>query len=414
MRSLYFRNFFENIMKYFIIILIFILSLLPSRNYAQWINHTPDINDDIFSIYFLNENTGFALGVTFTIFKTTDSGDNWNQIFNNIHDVIDITFINDSIGFVCGDNGVIFKTTNGGYNWSQFNTGVGYYLYSLYFINSSTGFCAGERTIFKTTDTGQSWIPTNFNNNFYSIQFVNSETGFATGDRTYKTTNSGIDWNILNTPTGFYSVDFLDAATGFICGQVGKIYKTTDSGNNWMMLSTNTNTTLYSITFTSIDTGYAVGNTIIKTTNAGENWFFQNSSTFNYSYSVHMLNNMTGFIGGGSNSGYILKTTNGGGAPIGIQSNFTMVPESFSLSQNYPNPFNPKTVINYKLGITNYVSLKVFDALGKEISTLVNENQNPGSYSVEWDAVNYPSGIYFYRLESEGKIIDTKRMVLLK
>lgn len=96
-----------------------------------------------------------------------------------------------------------------------------------------------------------------------------------------------------------------------------------------------------------------------------------------------------------------------------IKQTSSIIPEKFSLNQNYPNPFNPNTVLNYSLPGTQYSILKVFDALGKEITTLVNEMQNAGSYSVEFDGSNLSSGIYFYKLESE-KFSETKRMVLLK
>jgi hypothetical protein len=87
---------------------------------------------------------------------------------------------------------------------------------------------------------------------------------------------------------------------------------------------------------------------------------------------------------------------------------------SYKLSQNYPNPFNPSTVISYEIGVANYVSLKVFDSQGKEVATLVNQRQNAGSYSVDFDGAGYPSGVYYYRLEADGNIIDTRRMILLK
>lgn len=89
------------------------------------------------------------------------------------------------------------------------------------------------------------------------------------------------------------------------------------------------------------------------------------------------------------------------------------VPEKFSLSQNYPNPFNPNTIINYKLTNYNFVSLKVFDILGTEVATLVNEKQSPGTYQVEFDGSSLTSGVYFYRLVA-GEFTDTKRMVLVK
>ena len=80
---------------------------------------------------------------------------------------------------------------------------------------------------------------------------------------------------------------------------------------------------------------------------------------------------------------------------------------------NYPNPFNPKTIINYQLSMFNFISLKVYDILGNEVATLVNERQNAGTYSVEWDASNYPSGVYFYKLQA-GEFVETKKMTLIK
>lgn len=88
-------------------------------------------------------------------------------------------------------------------------------------------------------------------------------------------------------------------------------------------------------------------------------------------------------------------------------------PEKFSLSQNYPNPFNPNTQINYTIASDGQVTLKVFDILGKEVATLVNEKQNLGSYSLNFDGSNLSSGVYFYKLFSEG-YSDIKQMILIK
>jgi len=101
------------------------------------------------------------------------------------------------------------------------------------------------------------------------------------------------------------------------------------------------------------------------------------------------------------------------GNPIGIINISSKVPEKFSLSQNYPNPFNPVTNLEFGISDLGFVSLKVYDILGNEIETLVNENLSAGSYSVEWDAANYPSGTYFYRITTEN-FTDVKRMMLVK
>ena len=119
-----------------------------------------------------------------------------------------------------------------------------------------------------------------------------------------------------------------------------------------------------------------------------------------------------------------------------VGTNDSNIPLHFTLYQNYPNPFNPATTIKYSIPTRSVmlnsfqhlnnseipkrvrddnvnVSLKIYDILGREVATLVNQKQNPGKYEVEWDASNYPSGIYFYKLKS-GNYVETKKMILLK
>ncbi|MBK6876823.1 MAG: T9SS type A sorting domain-containing protein [Ignavibacteria bacterium] len=118
-------------------------------------------------------------------------------------------------------------------------------------------------------------------------------------------------------------------------------------------------------------------------------------------------------------SGYLLAGTFGNSVwrrPL-LQTGITVisheVPESFALSQNYPNPFNPKTIINYQLRSTNLVKLTVYDVLGHEVATLVNEKQSAGTYQVEFDGSGLSSGVYFYKIVTQG-FTDVKRMMLLK
>lgn len=89
------------------------------------------------------------------------------------------------------------------------------------------------------------------------------------------------------------------------------------------------------------------------------------------------------------------------------------MPEQFSLSQNYPNPFNPSTMINYQLPANSFVTLKVYDMLGKEVAGLVNETKEAGDYTVKFDASKFSSGLYIYKLTA-GKFSETKKMLLLK
>jgi hypothetical protein len=98
--------------------------------------------------------------------------------------------------------------------------------------------------------------------------------------------------------------------------------------------------------------------------------------------------------------------------PVGVEGQ-NPVPLEFSLAQNYPNPFNPFTIISYDVAASGLVSLKVFNTLGQEVATLVNETKAPGTYQAVWNAEGMPSGVYFYRMQS-GSFTATRRMVVVK
>lgn len=101
------------------------------------------------------------------------------------------------------------------------------------------------------------------------------------------------------------------------------------------------------------------------------------------------------------------------GGIVGLNSNITEAPQHYSLSQNYPNPFNPVTKISFEIPEENLTSLKVFNSLGQEVTTLINSRLNIGKYTYDWNASSYPSGVYFYSLQS-GDYRTTKKMILLK
>ena len=98
---------------------------------------------------------------------------------------------------------------------------------------------------------------------------------------------------------------------------------------------------------------------------------------------------------------------------IGIQQISTNIPENFKLSQNYPNPFNPSTNFEFQIADFGFVNITIFDTRGREVETIVNKEMKPGIYRAEWNASNYPSGVYFYRLSSE-LFTETRKMILIK
>jgi len=111
------------------------------------------------------------------------------------------------------------------------------------------------------------------------------------------------------------------------------------------------------------------------------------------------------------NNAFIDDINAGGSTGNGTQ--LTLTPDTYSLAQNYPNPFNPTTKINFAIPKQGFVTLKVYDMLGKEVANLVNEVKVAGNYSVDFNAASLASGVYFYRIEASD-FVDTKRMMLIK
>jgi len=117
---------------------------------------------------------------------------------------------------------------------------------------------------------------------------------------------------------------------------------------------------------------------------------------------------------GGNKFVYRLKQVdNDGQYEYSYEIEVEIVPTEFALYQNYPNPFNPSTTVKYQIPELSFVTLKVYDVVGSEIVTLVNEEKLIGNYEVEFDADRLSSGIYFYRLQA-GSFVETKKMILLK
>ena len=195
-------------------------------------------------------------------------------------------------------------------------------------------------------------------------------------------------------------------------GEHGIVLKTTDGGNTWEIKESNVTTDLYSIHFSSVENGWISGNDgiILATTDGGETWVEQMSATRMPLYSICFANDNTGWAGGAF--GAIVKTTNGGVTqaeePVEIK-----LPQTYSLYQNYPNPFNPSTTISYRLAGTSFVTIKVYDILGKEVASLVNEVKSAGKYTVKFSGDRFSSGVYFYQLRA-GSTIQSKKMILMK
>ena len=334
---------------------------------------------------------------------------------------------------------------------------------------------AGWDTLYKTTNGGINWqkypLPQGGN---YTIQFFNVNNGWSsTGGKLFKTTDGGISWYQQAVPiTSFY---FASTQIGWYTYD-NQIYISTNGGNTWAPQNSNTNNTLTDIFFINSNLGWAVGanGTILQTNNGGtpvelisfiadyiksesaiEITWATATETNNQGFEILRFTqndndewNKIGFVPGHGTTTetqhytftdndvkpgkyqYKLRQIDYDGSFEYSQIVEIEIPfvSEFSLFQNYPNPFNPTTKIKYSIPTVALrpalpagrqaqsditVTLKVYDLLGSEVATLVNEEKPDGEYEVEFDATGLSSGIYFYQLKA-GQFSETKKMVLLR
>ena len=242
-----------------------------------------------------------------------------------------------------------------------------------------------------------------------------------------KSNNYGETWKILYPPFGeiysCYSISTPpeDSLTVY-AGLNDLIIKSTDGGKDWNTIFTENNVVFNSLIINPANPEeiFAGGKTIDdsfvlqKSNDGGKNWQVVTPAV---NCCVKGINSMTGTVVNDNFELFI--ATNGDGvfyyeeSLVSVNSQNNNVPEKYKLEQNYPNPFNPSTTISYEIPREEKVSIKIYNALGKEIATLINKIQSAGKYKVEWNAENFVSGIYFYSIKLNDYVL-TKKMVLIK
>ncbi len=421
-------------------------------------------------ISFANPNVGYIVTELGGVFKTTNGGNNWVQVMNlgfpyywyGVHaltqDTVIISGFNDQ-----GDihTGVARWSFNGGTTWTvdiilRIPSGVGW-TSRVHFFNANTGIVSAEFSgaMHYTTNGGRdslSWntVQVNSDLGWFAGNISAQPNGnvFTTGIHFAHSTNFGVNWTSTNSADNTFDggVDFLlNDLKGFTGGgQIstpvsGWIHRTSDGGQTW---SPRLFTFPYPIRAVKIfnDTlGLAIGGNlyqeaggIYSTTNFGANWNLdQNTSAEMFSYDYKQISADSTAIwcvgSTGSSTGFTGKLYKAvTGTLTGIKTISTEIPESYKLFQNYPNPFNPSTNIKFSVPRDGMASLKIYNILGKEIAVLVNKKLLSGSYEVTWNASNYPSGVYFYKMvvgdpreigtgnTNNGIFVDIKKMILVK
>lgn len=257
----------------------------------------------------------------------------------------------------------------------------------------------------------------NTNFDFLGVSFADANHGIAVGFNGIikNTTDGGNTWNDHSyqiSGNWLYRVSYPVLNYAYIAGDNGIVLKTTDSGNSWTNVQDiNNSLRLFGIAFTDSNKGYAAGEagTVLKTTDGGNSWTSQTTVSTNNLRGISFsdINNVT-VIG---DWGTIMRTKTGGATFV--EDKFSYLIKGYQLFQNYHNPFNPTTAISYQLSAFSHVTLKVYDILGREVQTLVNEYEQAGKYTIRFDASKMAGGVYYYKLQA-GNFNDVKKLVLLK
>lgn len=435
----------KNMREIKLLYVLFALFLMVSGVFAQgtWTTQTNPVSGrDVNSASAVDANTCWMCGATTSttlgyVIRTTNGGTTWTNVTGNMPSstfgLYTVCGISATEAWVGASDGGVYHTTNGGTNWTFvtlpspatafvdvihfFNQNIGfiigdpsggnwcYYWTTNAGVNwtwgpapSASGTEAGWNNAYGVLDTHNIWYGTNNTKiykgglrsgftaqttvgvNSFGIAFCNATTGIATmTNASYAvlpnnvTVNGGTTWTAGFTPAG---VQFgLKAIIGtpyvFMSGartSGGGIYLSTNYGVNWTSIHT-TGTSVYALAFANANTGWA-----------------------------------------GASGGSIYKWA---GTLNEVNSNNTAIPTDYKLEQNYPNPFNPTTTINYSIPKASFVTLKIYDILGNEVKTIVNEYQTTNNYTYTADFSTLSSGIYYYTLKA-GEFTATKKLMFVK
>lgn len=393
------------------------------------------------------------------IFRSTDKGNSWQQVGLPTSVVTSIDFTPNGRFLFASTWGGIHRLDLQSMSWK--NLGLEYCL-SVIVKNDSTVF-AGTwmEGLYKSSDSGNNWELTSITpdssiiihdltidndgallaatsnyprisyndgetwstlKNGFNYPYMNGVTTNKTGDifvwttgALYRSTDKGASFHTLKN--GFDQIETNGVAindSGIFVGEnVGNeglrgIYRYTYSNGNWEKVRDVSSATIFSSRDNTIYAA-AFQEGIIKSIDEGNTWT-EFSLRPNNKWIMAFNEDNNGFLFVGTYGGGLYKTLQ----PLSAISDEENTPQKFSLSQNFPNPFNPTTVISYQLPIVSKTTLKIYDVLGREVATLVNEEQKPGTYQVEFDGRKLSSGVYFYKLQTGSGFNMTKKFVLLK
>ena len=431
---------------------IFLLSV-SNTSFTQWELRNNGISGVLIGRAIDAADSNFAVAAFINkVYKTENAGLNWINVTPlNDSGFVDVSVIDSSKIWVCTENGKILASMDGGIKWDVqfFDIHKTDFMNYIKMFDLNNGIAMGDAKdsyspalFLKTTNGGVNWVSVNneylkgsFSSGLWlEVDFPDISNGYfnAAGgsdpDQVYKTTDGGQSWNPTNKGEAPELIKFFNKDIGIIFSYAGvkgvSVIRTFDG------LSTADTIINANSTWSPMDAEFLPGDPskvfhldyarLFYSNDSGKTWqavLVLDSSTVLRGRDIVLTDKNNGWLLCDTGEIYYISNLS---SITGIEKEKNNLPGNFLLAQNYPNPFNPMTIIEYQIPASvnfskggTFVTLKVFDILGNIIAGLINEPQDAGYHSVEFNASSLPSGVYIYTLQVNG-YTASRKMLLLK
>jgi photosystem II stability/assembly factor-like uncharacterized protein len=437
-------------MKNAIVILLFVAfsSVDTDSLYAQWVRQNSGTSARLSDVLMLDATSAIAVGRDGSILRTTNSGTTWIDVaapLSYIQPWNGLSFYDTTNGIVVGDHGAVLTTLNGGKGWTWHQVPEGRKCLSALHVGPGSVYVGADSGwVFNTSDTARTWRaekisawpirsifkyrgPTILGVSKYALTPYSLCTQYVVPSPSW---GESIVPNFLGLGSEAFDAEFCNGGgSGFMVGIQGDLRAAptilrkamSDTAWRYVPIGIMRDGSLLGVSAPTANVIYVCGSNgmIFKSSNGGDTWIDQTRPTSRNINAIFFFDETHGFAVG--DSGLIFHTSNGGITGIGDHGDSP--PRTYLLEQNFPNPFNPSTNFEFRISPPKadappaqnfgFVSLRIYDVLGKEVSTLVSEVLQAGNYFRRWNPEGLPGGVYFYRLQAGG-YMETKRLLFLK
>ena len=372
------------------------------------------------------------------LFRSTDDGINWQLLdigSDNVTRSIYSLAVDSNDHLFAGSYASVFRSMDGGENWVKLSNGLAdaLLILSLAINNANGHLFAGSKqgVVFRSIDNGESWtrLESGLSNNTDDVLTLainaNGQIFAGTFDGVLRSTDDGDHWTQINNGILYEFDDIFSLAISnqghlFAGSYFEGVYRSTDNGDHWEAAKTAlTSTGIVSSLVFNADGHLFAGMEGITSSLGADGMFFSIDNGENWAQINSGLSNTNVAALAASSSGTVFAGTLGSGvyrsagSITSLKEMAESTPTAFSLKQNYPNPFNPETTIRFSLPKASFVMLKIFNVLGEEVATLVNQELHAGVHRVIFNAHDLPGSVYFCQMRA-GNFVQQRKLVVVK